>query len=130
MARWNDAAFAIWALFFSLIQLAQIFIYKRSASQRLSHFNALILVAVGIVALVGLLLVFVDHENHLQALDFVLILSYMKLYITLTKYMPQIKVNYNRKSTLGFSIVGSNQASDFLAQPLTRPSLLFRKTSY
>ena len=37
-------------------------------------------------------------------LDFLYACSYLKLFITLVKYVPQAVMNYRRKSTVGWSI--------------------------
>ena len=37
-------------------------------------------------------------------LTFLYILSYMKLFITLTKFVPQVMMNYRHKSTKGWSV--------------------------
>ena len=42
--------------------------------------------------------------GQLHWLDFLYILSYIKLICTLTKYIPQVVLNYRRKSTVGWSI--------------------------
>lgn len=127
-AQPNDIAFAVHALVFSLITLASIFVYKvrrssshvptwlcplwlttvspraraqRDPKQRLSTFNrgvlAFLLSTIGI----GALLVATDK---VAALDLVLWLSYVKLYISTTKMVPQAWINFRRKSTVGWSI--------------------------
>ena len=40
----------------------------------------------------------------LEALQFLYFCSYVKLFITLIKYMPQAYLNFRRKSTMGWSI--------------------------
>ncbi len=104
VAQWNDLAFAVWAFLLSLVQLVQVFAYKRAPGQRVSTFNRVVILVLLLVILVGFLLVTADQENHLQALDYVLLLSYIKLYVTLTKFIPQVHMNYRRRSTVGFSI--------------------------
>jgi cystinosin len=37
-------------------------------------------------------------------LDYLYLLSYMKILVTLIKYMPQVLLNFRRKSTAGWSI--------------------------
>jgi hypothetical protein len=52
-------------------------------------------------------------------LDFVYICSYIKLGITLVKYVPQAYMNYRRKSTMGWSI--GNVLLDFTGKNLIPP---------
>jgi cystinosin len=44
-------------------------------------------------------------EEHLSSwLDFLYMLSIVKIAISITKYMPQVSLNYKRKSTCGWNI--------------------------
>ncbi|KDN43774.1 PQ-loop-domain-containing protein [Tilletiaria anomala UBC 951] len=104
VVRWNDAAFAVWALLCASIQLGQVYMYKRAASQRLSHFNTLVLYAIGALVLGSSLLCASGGEERLQWLDVVTGFGYIKLWISLSKYIPQLRVNAARRSTRGFSI--------------------------
>ncbi|KPV74973.1 uncharacterized protein RHOBADRAFT_36956 [Rhodotorula graminis WP1] len=100
-AQANDIAFAVHALVFSLITLGSIFVYKRDPKQRLSKFNGAVLTfLLGSIAL-GTILV---ATRRILALDLILWLSYVKLYISTTKMLPQAWINYRRKSTVGWSI--------------------------
>ncbi|TNY24816.1 PQ loop repeat-domain-containing protein, partial [Rhodotorula diobovata] len=118
-AQPNDIAFAVHALVFSLITLASIFVYKRDPKQRLSTFNrgvlAFLLSTIGI----GALLVATDK---VAALDLVLWLSYVKLYISTTKMVPQAWINFRRKSTVGWSI--ENILLDFTGGVLSLAQLV------
>jgi len=74
---------------------------QRDPKQRLSSFNGAVLAfLLGTIAL-GTLLV---ATGHALALDLILWLSYVKLYISTTKMVPQAWINYRRKSTVGWSI--------------------------
>ena len=74
---------------------------QRDPKQRLSNFNGAVLAfLLGTIAL-GTLLV---ATGHALALDLILWLSYVKLYISTTKMVPQAWINYRRKSTVGWSI--------------------------
>ncbi|GAA6000009.1 hypothetical protein JCM10207_006011 [Rhodosporidiobolus poonsookiae] len=98
----NDLAFSSHALLISLLTLLQSLLYKRDANQRLSNYNrgVLAVFTLGIAVLTFL----AASTDALQWLDLVLLLSYIKLYISFAKYVPQAVINYKRKSTQGWSI--------------------------
>ncbi|GAA5981742.1 hypothetical protein JCM11641_004232 [Rhodosporidiobolus odoratus] len=100
--QWNDLAFALHALVVSSIILLQSFVYKRDGRQRLSSFNRAI---VFVFTLSILTLSFLAATTDILTwLDLILLLSYIKLYISFAKYVPQAVINYRRKSTEGWSI--------------------------
>ncbi|CAO1614030.1 unnamed protein product [Parajaminaea phylloscopi] len=114
-ARWNDAAFAVHAAIMSLLQVAQCWWYHAqpaSGPRRpfLSRFAVVSLSVLSIVIAAASLLAWVSADAkspgwlRLQWLDVVNILSWVKLYITLVKYFPQINLNRKRRSTRGFSV--------------------------
>lgn len=127
----NDLAFAGHALVLSLVILSQTLVYKvgltrvrtsrmrtpvsllvcsslrlapsaqRGAQYRLSRFHrAVILLLLSIITLAILL----AWSGWLAWLDFVILLSAVKLYVTAAKMVPQAWYNYRRKSTVGWSI--------------------------
>ena len=42
--------------------------------------------------------------SHISFLDLLYFLSWIKLYISFVKYMPQAYINFKRKSTVGWAI--------------------------
>ncbi|GAB6031655.1 hypothetical protein CHUAL_009413 [Chamberlinius hualienensis] len=100
-AQKQDIAFALIALASTIITGIQALVYERGG-QRVSK------PAVGII---GLSLVFLltislplALANIISWLDYLYFFSYVKLAITLIKYIPQAWFNYRRKSTKGWSI--------------------------
>ncbi|GAA5868201.1 hypothetical protein JCM3774_000597 [Rhodotorula dairenensis] len=97
----NDLAFAGHALVLSLVILSQTLVYKRGAQHQLSRFHrAVILLLLSTISIAILL----AWSGWLAWLDFILLLSAVKLYITAAKMIPQAWYNYQRKSTVGWSI--------------------------
>jgi cystinosin len=103
----NDVAFAVHALIMSLCTLGQIAYYDGLRSQRPSR---LILYTIaGMLTTIALTPVLVVLRGRgwwrwqFTWLDYLYILSYMKIGVTLIKYIPQALLNYKRKSTLGWS---------------------------
>jgi len=96
----NDVAFAIHALALSSITLAQIIYYRGSekASKIILFFIVLILLLCATVPM--LILKFKLYTW----LDYLYVLSFVKIGISLIKYIPQVILNYRRKSTEGWSI--------------------------
>ncbi|XP_072940290.1 cystinosin isoform X2 [Epargyreus clarus] len=96
----NDVFFSLHAAFATIITIIQCFIYERE-DQRVSMTGRGILTAfVGVVIVTASL----GAADKIEWLDFLTYCSYIKLCITLIKYVPQAYMNYKRKSTVGWSI--------------------------
>lgn len=96
----NDVFFAIHAVFACIITIIQCKLYQKG-SQRVSRICLGILGGIFIFLVISLIC---SAANALTWLDFLYFCSYVKLGITLIKYMPQAFMNYRRKSTVGWSI--------------------------
>jgi len=99
--RINDLFFSIHALVASLVTGFQILIYERS-DQKVGYFGWVISVLAVLTAIVSTIPAAVSDK--LSWLDYLTILSIIKLVITITKYMPQAFFNFQRQSTEGWSI--------------------------
>ena len=113
----NDVAFAFHAIFICFVTLFQIFYYSgRQRNQNPSPFVHFIIASLLIICVFYAMLVVATKGNvsdpgcgqsictYLTWLDFLYMLSFMKLFITITKYIPQVVLNYKRQSTEGWSI--------------------------
>jgi cystinosin len=102
--RSNDVAFAVHALVLASITLCQILYYDGVQTKPSTIIGAFIVVIIFIIGLypVGMILFPVVLGG--DALDFIYLLSYIKMAITVVKYMPQVIMNYQRQSTTGWSI--------------------------
>ncbi|XP_039749158.1 cystinosin homolog isoform X1 [Pararge aegeria] len=96
----NDVFFSLHACFATLVTITQCFIYERE-DQRVSNVGRSILGAFSGVVIVTASL---GAANKIEWLDFLYYCSYIKLCITLIKYVPQAYMNFKRKSTVGWSI--------------------------
>nr|XP_022916241.1 cystinosin homolog [Onthophagus taurus] len=96
----QDIVFALHGLLLTIVYCVQCMIYERR-SQRISiigkGFHS-IFATIFIVALI------LANFNYMSWLDFMYACSYIKLSITITKYFPQVYMNYKRKSTVGWNI--------------------------
>ncbi|KAI9358415.1 PQ loop repeat-domain-containing protein [Pilaira anomala] len=101
LVRANDVMFALHAFLISLFTLIQTFIYKRDHSQHVSKIAKYFILSAFIGA-VGLF--FYIFAGHAMWIDLMYYLSYVKLIISLIKYIPQVWINFYRKSTVGWSI--------------------------
>ncbi|XP_043249558.1 cystinosin homolog isoform X1 [Colletes gigas] len=96
----NDIFFALHAVTATVITIFQCFIYE-TGTQRVSTTARIIH---GIFAIIVLCTIILAAVHILHWLDFLYYCSYIKLCITLIKYIPQAFYNYKRKSTVGWSI--------------------------
>ena len=99
--RINDVVFAVHGMLISLFVICQFLFYSRGipVSHTTCIILTLLLLAVGITAF----LCFLSITSWLNCLY---VLSYVKLIVTLLKYIPQAWINFKTKSTAGFSIEG------------------------
>ena len=132
----NDAVFALHAAALTAVQLGQIYIYERGAQR----FSRGVKVAFGVFALlcpvgVGLAaagapacgwlnpaLILGPLGGQCTMLTLLSTLAYVKLAITLTKYVPQAVLNARRRSTEGWNI--DNVVLDFTGGTLSLAQLL------
>lgn len=96
-------AFAVHAFCLASITLGQIGYY--SGFRGVHKPSTIIQYLVAIILIVLLLFpFFIVLVDKVQWLDYLYLLSYVKILITLVKYVPQVILNYQRKSTVGWSI--------------------------
>ncbi|KAJ1742372.1 hypothetical protein IWW40_000561 [Coemansia sp. RSA 1250] len=95
LVRFNDLFFSYHALALSIITFAQSFYYKRAATQRASR------TARGFFYGTLAMLVLSVFSSIYNA---VYLLSFIKLGCSMIKYIPQAWLNWQRKSTAGWSI--------------------------
>lgn len=96
----NDVFFSIHASVITLFTIGQCFVYERG-NQRVSYTAQGFLAFFSLTIIVTVVLSIVEK---MPWLDFLYTISYIKLAITLLKYVPQAVLNYRRKSTVGWSI--------------------------
>ena len=98
----NDVFFALHAVAATAITGVQILIYDRGG-QTLSRTCLVILALLGGAIFIGAGLVAAQPEPSFSWLNYLLYLSYIKLAISLMKYIPQAVLNCRRKSTRGWT---------------------------
>ncbi|XP_062888856.1 cystinosin-like isoform X2 [Mobula hypostoma] len=96
----NDVFFSLHAILLTLITIFQCCIYERG-SQRVSKIALGFLVAAWLPAVISLILAVSGQVTWLQLVYY---FSYIKLGIVLIKYIPQVYMNYQRESTVGWCI--------------------------
>lgn len=99
----NDVVFAVHAVFATALTIGQCFCYERG-DQVVSKYTASALTVAWSGAAIFLLITSVGLNKTTPWLTFLYFCSYVKLAVTLTKYIPQVWYNYKRKSTKGWSI--------------------------
>ncbi|KAL9031790.1 MAG: hypothetical protein Q9196_000217 [Gyalolechia fulgens] len=111
--RFNDVVFALHAVVLSALTWTmfapRIWGFEQGAAQRVG--TTIWGIAIGCVLAVVAVTGFVaagpaaGHDAQGWAwIDVVYAVSYLKLLITVIKYIPQVQTNYRRKSTVGWSI--------------------------
>jgi cystinosin len=102
----NDVAFALHALILSSVTALQIVFYGGGMNAlRLSKPISLVIASILTICAVYPVLLWLTHDSKkFNWLDFLYMLSYVKVGISLIKYIPQVVLNIQRKSTVGWSI--------------------------
>ncbi|KAL3942616.1 MAG: hypothetical protein SGBAC_003217 [Bacillariaceae sp.] len=119
----NDVAFAFHALLLSSITLFQIGYYDGIRAMMPSKTILGVLIALMCVCTFYPWLVIFNFGDHYNWLDYLYLLSTVKIMISLIKYIPQVILNYQRKSTAGWSIW--NIILDFTGGLLSDLQLIF-----
>jgi LCT (Lysosomal Cystine Transporter) family transporter len=120
----NDIVFALHAVLATAVTISQCFFYERG-NQRVSWTVRGILTVFAVFVLISLILAWTDV---IKWLDFLTYCSYVKLTITLIKYVPQAYMNYRRKSTEGWSI--GNILLDFTGGILSMLQMILNAYNY
>ncbi|KAI7900722.1 PQ loop repeat-domain-containing protein [Cokeromyces recurvatus] len=101
LVRINDVVFSIHGFFISLFILLQTCVYKKSENQKISSFAASF---VWLTLMGSALVLSTIHYGGANWLDFIYYLSFIQFIVCFIKYLPQVWLNYKRKSTQGWSI--------------------------
>nr|XP_040041146.1 cystinosin [Gasterosteus aculeatus aculeatus] len=96
----NDVFFSLHALLLCLVYVGQAAVYERGG-QKVSCTAKVLLVIGWSFAVVSLC---VAAAQQITWLDYLYYFSYIKLAVTLVKYVPQAYMNYRKQSTEGWSI--------------------------
>ncbi|XP_053946213.1 cystinosin homolog isoform X3 [Anastrepha ludens] len=120
----NDVLFGLHAMFATILSITQCFLYERG-DQKVSKTASGILGTYALIVVVSAILVAVDV---IHWLDFLYYCSYIKLSITIIKYVPQALMNYRRKSTVGWSI--GNILLDFIGGTLSMLQMILNASNY
>ncbi|XP_011495491.1 PREDICTED: cystinosin homolog isoform X2 [Ceratosolen solmsi marchali] len=120
----NDIFFSLHAVCATVFGIFQCFMYE-IGSQRVSTTARIIH---GVFSSFVLLSIILAILHIIQWLDFLYYCSYVKLAITLIKYVPQAFYNYKRQSTVGWSI--GNIFLDFTGGILSMLQMILNAYNY
>ncbi|XP_052245156.1 cystinosin-like isoform X2 [Dreissena polymorpha] len=109
----NDVIFTLHAIAITIVTIAQCFMYERGG-QKVSKVCLLLVTGAWLFAGISLVVTLCDKITWLTYLYY---FSYIKLGVTLIKYIPQAYMNFRRKSTDGWSI--GNVLLDFTGGSLS-----------
>jgi cystinosin len=97
--QYNDVMFSIHAVILCTITFVQVLYYGDGTPLR--SWSKLLILLVGL----GIFLVsFLVYAGIMMLLDALYIMSFVKMAISVFKYVPQVMHNYDRSSTFGWSI--------------------------
>ncbi|OQS02330.1 Lysosomal Cystine Transporter (LCT) Family [Thraustotheca clavata] len=102
----NDVFFAIHALIATLITLYQCLVYHRGTQTVSMTCWVLTGLSIFVCVVFYFMTLLWPTSQVYTMLNFLYLLSYIKLGVTLIKYTPQVYLNYQRESTEGYSIWG------------------------
>lgn len=102
--HWNDMVFACLAFGMSCIQLVQIFMYDRGQQGNITWWVVIFLIVLYIIVFVAFFIDAFSGNVINTHWDTFLIAGYAKAAITFVKYVPQVYLNWKRKSTVGWSL--------------------------
>lgn len=101
LVAFNDVAFAIHALIITFLFCVQVFLYRKP-NEGPSKMGVALAIVLTLMIGIGAALA---YANKIKMLDYLSALSYVKLILTVIKYIPQVWLNWVRRSTSGWSIL-------------------------
>ena len=99
----NDVAFAVHALILASVTLLQIAYYDGIRALKPSRYIGYVMSGILATCILYATLVIL-HFDGFNWLDYLYMLSFCKIFISLIKYVPQVILNVKRQSTVGWSI--------------------------
>lgn len=100
----NDIFFAIHAFLLASVQLTQIFMYDRGKQPAVNYWIVAFLGVEFAIVMILYIIEVIDPTKIDQNWATIRTCGYCKAAITLIKYMPQVYLNFKRKSTVGWSL--------------------------
>jgi cystinosin len=100
----NDVVFAVHAFALSSVQLMQTFIYYRGKEKTKFATWAIIIAVLLVITVTIMFILNVSGVKIPVNAGTIRMFGYSKAVITFVKYLPQVYLNWSRKSTVGWSI--------------------------
>lgn len=100
----NDVAFSIHALLLCLIMLGQVVYYGGFQKYPLSRVTIVTVVIISLGSLIYCCCILLHVPGNFNWIDFLYILATIKLVLTIMTYIPQVLLNYQRQSTVGWNV--------------------------
>lgn len=122
--EYNDLFFSLHSLLVTILTIVQCFIYERG-EQKVSLFASIFIASICVISFA----LYICHLlTWVAILNVVLFVSYVKLVVTLIKYVPQAWMNHKNKSTEGWSIL--NIVLDFTGGVFSLMQMFFLAYNY
>ncbi|CAI2377511.1 unnamed protein product [Moneuplotes crassus] len=99
-----DLFFPTHCFLISSVNLSQIWIYKRGSQTSFDKRMVILVTIIWIMTALWFILEAVVGVRFPNIINTFLLVGYFKTIITFAKYLPQVSLNYRRKSTKGLSI--------------------------
>lgn len=100
----NDIFFAVHAFALSSVQLTQIFMYDRGKQSSINWHCVCFLIVLVLLVVLDFFIEEIWPNAISQTLFTIRMCGFCKASITFVKYMPQVYLNWQRKSTHGWSL--------------------------
>lgn len=120
----NDVVFSLHATVITAVTISQCFFFEKGDQRVSTIARGIITVFFAIIVVTVIMASF----GNLHWLDFLNYCSYIKLAITLIKYVPQAVMNFKRQSTSGWSI--GNILLDFTGGTLSMLQMMLNSYNY
>ena len=103
----NDVCFALHAMILTFVQIGQIIVFDGKKQMPTAKcFIGTSVVVVVVMIYLALVVSEVFSSDYFTMLSWLYFISFVKIGVTLVKYVPQVLLNFNRKSTVGWNITG------------------------
>lgn len=120
----NDVFFSCHAVLLTFITIIQCIYYRKPGKMVSKPAMGLLVIMITFLVISGI----VCLTTSLSILNYIYFFSYIKLAITIMKYIPQAWTNFKRKSTVGWSIL--NVLLDFTGGSLSLLQMFFLAYNY
>ena len=104
----NDVCFAMHGFINCVLSLSQFYFFRSTFDQKMPIWVKGMIISLAAYAVIITCIFLSKSVGYFDVVEFLIWFSYIKIIITAVKYFPQAFMNFQRKSTKGFSIIAAN----------------------